>query len=297
MLLRLLLSVALISAAPLSWACSTCKCGDYTITLMGAEKPFADRLRVSFDYLTRAESAGVAGETEQVTNEDRYSFGASYAFSRGLSIAVRVPYVHKRVESVEEGTQEASGVGDVDVVSRIVLFREQTALPRHLAGVLVGARLPTSTEVKDADGKLLDIDVQPDAKAFAPSLGAWYGYYAYPVFISASTNYLFYGRRGAQNFGAGDAWTASVTGQYAFWQDWAAQLGLDMRASQKNQFSGVDDEDSGGVLGVLNLGLSRRLFDELLINVGTQIPVIKRLNGEQVEHPNFRLGLTYDFNF
>lgn len=297
MFFRLLLGLALAGAMPLSWACSTCKCGDYTITLMGSEKPYADRLRFSVDYLSRAETAGEPGVDEQVTNEDRYSFGASYAFSRELSLAVRIPYVHKTVESVGGTKQEASGLGDIDVVSRIVLYREKTALPRHLAGLLIGARLPTARQVKDNNGQLLDIDVQPDARAFAPSLGAWYGYYDFPVFVSASTNYLFYGRRGAQNFAAGDAFTASLTGQYAFFQDWAAQLGLDLRASEKNQFSGVDDPDSGGLLGVLNLGLSRRVFGELLINIGTQIPIIKRLNGHQIEHPNIRLGLTYDFNF
>ncbi|MFP5306414.1 MAG: transporter, partial [Gammaproteobacteria bacterium] len=47
-----------LSAAAPAQACSTCKCGDYSITLLGVEKPYAGRLRGSFDTLVRSETQG-----------------------------------------------------------------------------------------------------------------------------------------------------------------------------------------------------------------------------------------------
>ena len=56
-------ALAIGFASPAALACSTCKCGDYTITLFGTEKAYDGRLRVGLDYLYRSETAGAAGPT------------------------------------------------------------------------------------------------------------------------------------------------------------------------------------------------------------------------------------------
>lgn len=283
---------AVIAPGPAA-ACSTCKCGDYTLTLLGSEKSFGQRLRLGLDYIVRSESAG-AGEERERTDERRTLFSAAYGFSEDFSLAVQLPYVSKEIESAEPGHRlRASGLGDMDVVGRYVLYRSGAVSGRHLAGLRLGVRLPTSEEI-EKHGEPLEIDVQPDAGATAPNVGGWYSYFRFPWFVTTSLNYYRYGD-GRQHFEPGNATTGSVLGQYAFGTGAAIQLGLDARHAQGNRFSGVDDPDSGGLLATAFAGVALRTFDELVLSAGVQVPMVENLKGEQDEGTTFRVGLVYDF--
>jgi hypothetical protein len=285
---------ASLFATPAVLACSTCKCGDYTLTLLGSEKSFADRFRFGTDFIVRSESAG-AGIEKQDTDEWRVLLGAAYSFSEDLSVAVQVPWVHKEIETPTLAKQEADGIGDIDVVGRYTQYRTGGGTGRHLAGVRLGVRLPTADEVK-AHGEKLDIDVQPDAGATAPNAGAWYSYFRFPWFASVSATYFAFSEA-HQDFEPGNVVTASAIGQYALSQRFALQLGLDARDSKRNAFSGVDDPDSGGFLAMGFVGLGARAFEDLVLNVGVQFPVVDDQHGAQDEDPSIRAGFAYDFDF
>ena len=276
-----------------AWACSTCKCGDYTITLLGSEKPYAGRLVAAIDYLLRSESAG-EGLEKQDTDEQRLTLGLAYSFNQDWTLAVQVPFVHKEISSLDLSRQEAEGLGDIDLTARWVAFRSADGVSgRHLAGLRGGVRLPTADQVHD-HGELLDIDVQPDAGATAPNLGAWYAFFSYPWFASASATYFHY-TEGHQNFHGGDVGLVSVLGQYALTQTLALQLGVDARQAGKNEFSGVPDPDSGGFLAMGSAGLVWRIGDDLVLSGGGQVELVEHLNGTQQEDPTLRLGISYDF--
>lgn len=281
-----------LSAAAPAQACSTCKCGDYSITLLGVEKPYAGRLRGSFDTLVRSESQG-AGLGERDTEEWRSTLGVSYSISDELTLGLQLPWVRKRIEDANLAAQEAEGFGDADLIGWWVLHRGGEPVLRHLAGLRFGARLPTAEEI-ERNGVKLDIDVQPDAGAFAPNLGGWYRYYRFPWLLSVSAVYYAYGD-GHQDFSPGGAATGSVLGQYALNQSWALQAGLDARYAERNRFSGVMDPDSGGALAAAYAGAAARFFDELSFSAGVQLPLLDELNGAQDEDPALRLSLTYDF--
>ncbi|WP_428309782.1 hypothetical protein [Hydrocarboniphaga sp.] len=283
----------LLAAADPAAACSTCKCGDYTITLLGAEKPYSGRFRLGLDYLLRSETAG-AGLDGQKTDEQRATLGLAYSLTQDITLALQVPFVRKQIESPNLAKQSAQGLGDIDVTGRWVAYRSPGGdSGRHLAGLRAGLRLPTADQIKD-HGELLDIDVQPDAGATVPSLGGWYGYYRYPWFATVSATYFKY-TEGHQDFRGGDVALISALAQYGITQSVALQLGVDARQSQKNQFSGVDDPDSGGFLTMGFAGAALRIGDDFLINAGAQVPLIQNLNGEQDEDPALRVGVTYDF--
>lgn len=286
-----------VAAAALSYgggalACSTCKCGDYTITLMGTEKPYAGRLYAALDTLYRSESAG-SGLDRQDTDELRTTFGLAYSVNQDLTFAVQVPFVKKEIETPTLARQEAKGLGDIDLTARWVAYRSGAESGRHLAGLRAGLRLPTADQVKD-DGEKLDIDVQPDAGALVPSLGGWYGYYRFPWFATVSATYFKY-NEGHQDFRGGDVLLLSSLAQYGLTPSLALQLGLDLRQSQKNEFSGVADPDSGGLLGMVFAGVAWRIGEDLMVHAGAQLPVIEDLNGEQDEDASLRLGIGYDF--
>ncbi|MGH8429995.1 MAG: hypothetical protein ACREUF_06300 [Solimonas sp.] len=291
---------ALVSAVAVgAWsspalACSTCKCGDYTITLLGAEKAFSGRFRAAVDYIDRSESQGQPGVDQRRTDEQRMLLGFAYSFNDRFTVAAQLPLVRKKIVEANLASQEAEGLGDIDLVGRWSLYRSNGEVLRHAAGLRFGVRLPTAEEVEDRQGNTLDLDVQPDAGATAPNLGGWYAYYRFPWFLTASATYFLYGD-GHQDFSPGNAATAALLGQYAVNPALALQLGLDSRYSLRNQFSGITDPDSGGFLASLSAGLAYRIGEDLLLNAGAQIPAIEDLNGEQDEDTTYRVGVTYDF--
>lgn len=285
-------TAAVLLASSPAQACSTCKCGDYSITLLGTEKPYAGRLRAALDTLVRSESQG-AGASERETDEWRNTLGLSYSFTENLTLGIQVPWVRKEIRDANLAEQDAQGWGDADLVGWWVLHRGGETALNHLAGLRFGLRLPTSEEI-ERSGQLLDIDVQPDAGALAPSLGAWYRYYRFPWLLSTSAVYYAYGE-GNQGFDPGDAATASVLGQYALDANWALQLGLDLRHADKNRHGGTLDPDSGGTLGMAYAGAAARFFEELSVSAGVQLPLIDALNGAQTEEPALRLSFAYDF--
>ncbi|MGQ0502461.1 MAG: hypothetical protein ACT4P0_07625 [Panacagrimonas sp.] len=273
-------------------ACSTCKCGDYTINLLGTEKPFSNRFRIGVDTLVRSETQG-AGLAQRDTDEWRTLLGLAWSVNENLTLAAQVPWVRKEVENRTLARAQAQGLGDIDLFARYVLYRGGSGSGRHLAGVRLGVRLPTADEV-EVDGEKVDIDAQPDAGSTAPNLGGWYAYFRFPWFATASVNY-FHFSDGHQDIAPGDAVGASLLGQYGFNQTVAVQLGIDARYAEKNQFSGVDDPDSGGTLAMAYAGVAIRALDELVVNAAIQAPFIEELHGRQQEDPVFRLGLAYDF--
>lgn len=285
-------TAAVILASPPAQACSTCKCGDYSITLLGTEKPYASRLRGAFDVLVRSETQGT-GLGARETEEWRNTLGLSYSLTEDLTLGLQLPWVHKRIEDANLAAQEADGLGDADLIAWWVLHRGGESALRHLAGLRFGARLPTAEEVEE-NGQKLDIDVQPDAGALAPNLGAWYRYYRFPWLVSLSATYYAYGD-GHQDFSPGDAATASVLGQYALDPNWALQAGFDLRHAGKNRHDGATDPNSGGTLGMVYAGAAARFFEELSISAGVQLPVLDELNGAQEEDPALRLSFAYDF--
>ncbi len=293
-LTRPLLLAVTLAHAPSALACSTCKCGDPTLTLMGLEKPYAGRLRAGIDYLNRSESQGAPGRDRARTDEQRLQFSLAWSPDRAWTLAAQLPLVRKTLAADNLARAEAEGVGDVDLVLRHVNWQDRASLPRQMAGFIAGLRLPTAEQVRAADGRLVDIDAQPDAGAWAPNLGLWYGQYRFPWFFSASARYFVFGD-GRQGFEPGNALVASLRGQYALDTRWALQFGVDARQSGRNAFSGVEDPDSGGVLAMGYAGAALRLFGELLVDAGVQLPLLDGLHGQQDEDAALRLGLTVDF--
>ncbi|HUS24908.1 MAG TPA: hypothetical protein VM369_08160 [Candidatus Binatia bacterium] len=285
------LLLAALSPPPAA-ACSTCACGDNTITLMGAEKPFSGRLRSAVEFMTRSESMGAGVDREDV-DEQRLNFGASYSFNPAFTLGVVLPVVEKRLRTGTGEQQNGRGLGDADLLGRVVLWQDTAQLPRHMAGLRAGVRLPTSQEATDASGAPLEIDAQPDAGATAPNLGAWYGYYAYPFFLSASATYYSF-HHGRQGFDPGETLIGSLTAQYGF-PRFALQLGVDARHASRNAEDGVIDPDSGGTMLMGFGGAVLRLGSDFLVSAGVQVPVLDRLNGVQEERTSWRAGLAYDF--
>lgn len=270
---------------PSSFACSTCIVGDPTLSLMGTEKSFEGRLRFSADYLSRIEKMGLEGVNQTKLTEQRLTLGLSYAWDEKLNLSMRVPIVHKRLNFVNLAEQTHHGIGDMELSAKWTLSSDA----RHLYGIVGGARLPTAQKINN-----LDIDGQPGTGAFVPHVGGWYGFYHYPYFLYASSIY-HYAFEGFDNFKAGDALVSTLAGQFAFTHSLAFQLALETRWSKPNQFNHQNDPDSGGTLGFLSPKLIYSITPNMLLNLGVQLPIIKKLKGNHQEDTTLQFGVIYDF--
>ncbi len=268
-----------------SFACSTCSVGDPTLSLMGTEKSFDGRLRFSADYLSRIEKMGLEGFNQTKLTEQRLTLGLGYAWNEKLNLSMRLPIVRKQLQFVNLAEQTHSGMGDVDISAKWTL----SPYSHSMWGIIGGSRLPTAQKINN-----LDIDGQSGTGAFVPNIGAWYGFYEYPYFLYASGVY-HYAFEGFDNFKAGDAIVSTLAGQVALNHALAVQLALETRWSKQNTTNHQTDPDSGGTLGFLSPKIIYSITPDILLNIGVQIPVIKKLKGNHQEDTTLQLGVIYDF--
>lgn len=287
--------LALAVASSPAVACSTCKCGDPTITLLGAEKAFSGRFRFGLDLQWRSETQGADSNPRQVsTDETRAVLGLAYSASERLSFALQMPYVEKTITRRDFSREQGRGWGDAELTARYRLWKSGPMSGRHLAGLQAGVRAPTGDTVRDSQGQVLNIDAQPDAGAWAGKLGGWYAFHQFPWFTSVSAKYYLFGD-GEQGFEPADVWVASAATQYGLSTRYAVEMGLDARYSTENHYSGERDPDSGGSLVVARVGMSARIGQELVTRVALQVPALDGLNGDQEEDPTVQVSLAYDF--
>jgi hypothetical protein len=288
-----LATLSILNSGP-ALSCATCLCGDPTITAMGTEKPFAGRLRVGTDYLTRGETVGEAGIDEHEIDEERVTLSLSYAPSADWILAANLPMVEKEVRRFDLSRETGTGVGDADLFARWYV-RDAAEIPaRHLWGLQLGVRVPTSSE-QESGGVPISFDAQPGAGTTIPNVGVWYGYFRTPAFIYLSAAYQHAIDEGYQGYEAGDVLLATAHAQRALGSHkLAATFSLDGRVKERDHYDGVRDEDSGGVLVMATPGIAWMPLEDLVVNLSYQIPAIENLYGRQEEDPVFRLGVTYD---
>lgn len=274
-------------------ACSTCMVGDPTQSLMGAEKPFENRLRMSLDYLSRSEELGREGFNKKEIDENRVSLNLAYAPSSRVMLGLNVPYVNRQLESFNLTEQEVTTLGDVTITIKNYM-QEKDFLQKHMYGLLGGIKLPTASEEDGDDGEPLDFDVQAGQGATVVNAGAWYANYNYPYLFYTSASYHV-ASEGYQDFQAGDALVFNATAQYATDYSLSYYLGLEGRSSQKDTFDGVDDEDSGGTIVFVAPGIIYTFKEDLLLNATIKFPTIDELDGNHSEGTIFSIGVTYDF--
>ena len=288
-----LLLIIGLKATP-ALACATCLCGDPTITTMGAEKPFAGRMRTSVEYLKRGEKIGLPGISEKEIDEQRVSYSFSYALNDQLTIAATLPLVSKQMHNFDLSSQQASGIGDTDLSARWFIGKDEKFSVKKLWGMQFGLRLPTSSEQK-INGAPIDIDSQPGAGATVPTLGGWYGRYQMPWFFYTSAVIQHAVNDGYQGYRGGDVLLVTGLSQYALGYKLAVQLSLDGRMKKHDTYHGVTDPDSGGLLIMATPGVAWTPLEDLVVNMSYQQPAVENLYGHQQEKPTLRVGVTYDF--
>ena len=283
----------LIGSQTSAIACSTCQCGDPSLTLFGTEKPFQGRTRLGAELRFRTEEVGATFSNQVRLKETRFTLSGSHTPFSWISVGASLPILHKEVTQTNDAKQRATGIGDMVIQSRIYLYGPLQRDTRNQFGLSAGSKFPTAPQHHGNSGAPLDIDTQPGTGAFVPQAGLWYTRFQYPFlgFASSVTHFATTGREG---YKAGEAVVTTLMGQYHFNSKLAANLSFDSRWSARDRDASGVEQNSGGFFAFVTPGIVYSPKTDFLIQASVQIPTINALYGDHTEGFNFFGGVTYD---
>lgn len=274
-------------------ACATCACGDPTLTLMGAGRTFAGRLRVGLELQGRQEQVARPGDLAyEDTVERRLTLGAAYAPVRQGQIALRLPWVSRAYTGASMSRDEVSHVGDLEIRGRWTVYEDRAFAPRHQLGVSVGLRAPTAPWIEGEDRPLTE-EAQPGTGAWVPLAGLWYAWRAQPWsgWISLGGERPGEGWRGRR---PGATALLSALFQYQLGGAVALTAGAEGRWSAADRVNGARDPDTGGTVWMATGGLVAQPVTDWLVHCTLRVPVIDAQAGDRQEGWMWLTGLTVD---
>ncbi len=280
-------------------ACSVCACGD---PLLGSSDPAAisGRLRLQLDVEYLRVDAGNEQDpafTDELTQWS-YRLNAVYRPIDALSLTATLPLVEKDMRMVGRGMSmpmsDATGLGDVEVAARYVLWRAVnlgTGRVHELA-VTAGTSAPTGANDARAGGERIDEHGQPGTGAWGPFAGVsyrleqgkWLGFASLSGRVRSENGHGY-------RYGSAALW--SVHGQYFPTKRVVLDLGLDGRSAAADEGSGAAVPNTGGTVLSIAPGVYANVVGAAWLFVRGQVPVWKDFRGAQDQLPSIVVGLQY----
>lgn len=284
-----------LSFSPLAArACAVCGCGDPTLTTMGTEQPYRNRLRASVEVSSRTDSIGQRGIDRLELLEQRLDMRLAWAPHERAFLLLNLPLITRTADYVNLARKTTSGIGDLELYGRYFLYRDSAYAPNHLVSITGGARLPT-TPLARSEGATLPLELQTGAGIITPSAGLAYAHFAFPwsLYVSAIASLPaseLDGYRESRTLGL------TLAGQYQLLAALGLRLGLDSRLESKALQDGEPIRDSGGLITFAAAELLWSPWMDWMLFASSRLPVWNALEGHHVEGPIWGAGLAYDFN-
>ncbi len=294
MVFPLVAGLFLMSRARDALACATCGCGDPTLTAMGTEKPFENRLRASLDVRHRTDHIGEKGVDRIDLAETRLDGQLAWAPTGDLFFLATVPVLHRTVDYVSGATSRTVGLGDIELRAKGFVFADRPYAPRHLFAVLAGLKLPTAPPERADDGSELPIEVQPGTRSWDPMLGVSYAFFPRPWSFYASAQ----GStpvRGTASFRASPSLRMTASVQRQLVPELALRLGVDARLDGRAYEDRRPERDSSGFIAFASSEILFGPMTDVLFVLSAKVPVAQALAGFHREGPIFGAGVAYDF--
>ncbi|HSI03633.1 MAG: transporter [Myxococcota bacterium] len=276
------------------WACSTCSCGDMTLTVMGSEKPYAGRLRAALELRHRSDAVGTAGFNEQRLEEQRLDAQLIWAPLDRLLFMVDVPALRRTVRYVNLARRDTTALGEIELRAKAFVYQDDAFVPAHLVALIGSVKLPTARLQRGADGALLPIELQPGTGSVDPGLGIAYAFFADPWSFYASVTGV-YATKGEQGYRASRSLRSTTALQYQLIPSLALRAGIDTRTDTTALEAGSVAADSGGFIGLATAEALFSPFSDWLLYAAVRMPVVNALNGAHDEGAYLSVGLAYDF--
>jgi hypothetical protein len=284
--------------ASLAWprlcaACASCGCGDPTLTALGSEKPFQNRLRLGTTVLVQGESSGVPRANEIILREQRLELQAAWAPLPRLFLLATLPLVRREVSYVNLARSRAWGTGDFELRAKLFAWEDRAFSPRHLLSVLAGARLPAGGWARDARGIPFPSELQVGSGAWSPIAGLAYAHFHFPWSEYASVEGVVPATH-QPDFRPSSSLRATAALQRQLSPAFALRLSADARIEGHTEESGRPDPNSGGAIAFISPALLLTPVTDLVVFVLARLPALDRLSGQQSATPIFSAGLAYD---
>jgi len=281
-------------AARSASACATCGCGDPTLTAMGVEKPFKNRLRVSLELRYRTDLIGEPKVDQIFLAELRADAQVAWAPTEDLFLLATLPSLRRTVRYVNDAQTTTLGLGDLEVRIKNFVYRDQSFSPIHLVAILAGIKMPTAPAEYTPDGKRLPTEAQPGTGSWDWMVGVSYAFFAHPwSFYSSALGSA--PLRGTSDFRASRSIRTTLRVQRQFGTLFAARLGTDTRLDARSFEDGRPERDSSGFIGFASGELVVSPTNELLFSLSASIPVFQALAGFHHEGPVFGFAAVYDW--
>jgi hypothetical protein len=274
-------------------ACASCACGDPTLTVMGAEQPFAGRLRLSVEAQYRRDAVGRATVDRVELQELRTNLSVAYSPLQWLMLSLTLPVIARDLTDVTLARERLMTIGDIELYGRVYVFRDRVFAPTHTIGVQVGMRVPTGPLLLDTTGNYREPELQPGTGSFDPSAGVSYLMSADPwsVFVS---EILYLPTRGALDFEVGMSWRGTHALQYQLSPALALRAGVNHRLDATSKHGAAVEPDSGGLIAFGAFAAMWTPVQDLVLLSQIQVPVLNALRGVHDEGIFASLGAVYD---
>lgn len=259
---------------------------------MGAEQPFANRLRLSLGLRHRTDAVGQQGVNRVELSEQRLELAVAYAPVDWLMLSVSAPFLRRQLDYTDLSREGFVGLGDSEVRARLFVFRDRELSPTHLLALAVGLKLPTGP-VKTSQMAGTNPELLAGTGSFDPLLGATYSYFAEPWSLYVS-EMLFIPTRSSRDLRVGVSWRGTYTAQYQALEELAVRLSAETRLEARTTFGAQNVADTGGFIAHVAPGLVLSPVVDLVIQLAVHVPVVNALYGTHDEGPVFELGAALD---
>jgi hypothetical protein len=272
-------------------ACAVCATGDPTLTVMGSERPYASRFRVSGELRIGGARVGEGASAVDLT-EERVDFSAAYAPTRDSILSISIPLLQREAES-SLGVTRALVLGDVELRVRGFVWQTVHGATRQYSGLQGGLKLPTAPVENGPGGAALAPALQPGGGSVAPFGGVFYGVSRRPwSMVTSATLLLPFPVRDGAHAAESLRTSFAVQRQVAPW--FAARIGWNARLDGTVQIGDTTDPNSGGFVGYISPEIVLGPAMDLLITIAAHVPAVQALRGEHAERTILALGVTYD---
>lgn len=275
-------------------ACAVCSSGDPTLTVMGNEKTFDGRARVSAELRVGQARVGEPGRDEYAVSEERVELAAAYAPTRSLLLMVAVPLLTQQASFPDGGRSRLFTIGDVEIRAKQFVWNARRGPFTHEVALQGGLKAPSGPVQRDDRGVPLPAALQPGMGAVVPFAGVFYGMTRGPwSFYASATAYLPFAVRDSAHSSNSLRSSASVQRQVGL--KFAARIGLDTRLDASASANGKDDPNSGGFVAYLSPAMVVSPVTDLLFGAGAHVPFGQAFHGYHHESTIGVVSVTYDF--
>lgn len=202
------------------------------------------------------------------------------------------------LEDGERVTFDPDGFTDLWLNAKYRLYRGPLG---HFA-LYAGLKAPIGeTDIRTSEGERAEPPSMPGSGAWDGMFGVAYTFAIAPrLSLDASAQYILRGEhfdyRIGNRFDAGVALGWKIFGEAKSFPQASLMGEVLVRSIEKGESNGDELENTGGTTLLLAPGLRISFCESLALSVSVQLPVIQKLNGEQVES-NFRVSSALTFTF